>query len=521
MAVPVYERQEQLRALPGVRMNAPRADAYGGDVANALTRMTERGLQMAEEIEDTRTLEAFNAFKRDVSQYHNDPNKGVLNRLGKETIGLYKESELWMDNKAEEYVRKMKSHRMVQNFRKLAGQTILSQGEQNSLYEAKQIRAYRQAEAEAGIQSALDDAVKNWQDDAIFNESLETARQFYELQSRGLGLEARKAGLLELESRFAAGRLSAMIQADPLAAEAWYKEHKEEFTGAARVKAEEVLEKETKAVKLEIVRDDLIKRHGMNYATARKEVMEKYQGDEERQVWSLYEAFYSDQKRIRDEAEQSAEDNFLKKLQGFGSEAEAMDYLLKNANSMNRWREGKSVINGRRETEEGALLEFYDDLEEGKFNQMTTSQLRAKIGKRFSKDDFDNDVLFAFKEWKSEAAANERDIKKAIGNDLKKEREKVVKKYGVNAATAVEREYRQYVRKNPNSSAEERRAEYRRLAGSRVLYDHPVWGVRDTVINEAEAQELERAGYYYDRDTDRWINTNDGTIVYDYSGSAR
>ncbi|MDR1649035.1 MAG: hypothetical protein LBR71_02135 [Synergistaceae bacterium] len=31
--MPVYERQKALSPLPSVRVNAPRADAYGGDVA--------------------------------------------------------------------------------------------------------------------------------------------------------------------------------------------------------------------------------------------------------------------------------------------------------------------------------------------------------------------------------------------------------------------------------------------------------------------------------------------------------
>ncbi|MDR2174951.1 MAG: hypothetical protein LBO82_03325 [Synergistaceae bacterium] len=108
LAVPVYERREQVKPLPGARLAAPRADAYGADAANAFTRLAERGLKMAEELEDAETLEMYNSFKRDVGLYHNDPDKGVLNRLGKDTIGLHSEAGTWMDNKAEEYARKTK-----------------------------------------------------------------------------------------------------------------------------------------------------------------------------------------------------------------------------------------------------------------------------------------------------------------------------------------------------------------------------------------------------------------------------
>ena len=458
MTVPVYERREQLKALPGGRMSAPGgAEAHGAGVAAAFGRLAERGMQIAEDIEDTRTLEAFNAFKRDVSQYHHDPGKGVLNRLGKETIGLYSEAETWMDKRAEEYIRKMGSPRMVQNFRKLAGQTILSQGEQNSLHEAKQIRAYRQAESEAAIQTALGEAVKNWQNDGFFNESLETARQAYELQSRGLGDEARKAGLLELESRFAAGRLGAMIQADPITAEAWYKANKEKFTGEARVRAEAVLEKETKAYKLEIVRDDLIKRHGMNYAAARKEILEKYKGEEEQRALALYEGWYSDQKRIRDEAKQRADYNFFNKLQSFGSEAEAMDYLLKNANSMNRWREGKSFINwifnGRRVTEDGALLKFESSLEKGKFDKLTPDQAKARLAPYFSQDDWKEIVEPALKERRSETKTHKQIVNTVIGNEISKLRQSNQDIFDADEATNIEREYKNLWKENPNMSA--------------------------------------------------------------------
>jgi hypothetical protein len=167
-----------------------------------------------------------------------------------------------MDNRAEEYVRKMKSPRMVQNFRRMAGQAILSQGGHNSRHEAQQIRAFRQAEADAAIKTALDDAAANWQSDAAYDEALDTAMAALELKTRGFGDAARKAAVAELDSGFAAARLSAMVQADPMAAEAWYKEHKGSFTAAARAKAEEVLERETRAFKVQAAVDDLTRKFG-------------------------------------------------------------------------------------------------------------------------------------------------------------------------------------------------------------------------------------------------------------------
>jgi hypothetical protein len=516
LAVPVYERQRDVRALPGARLAAPRADAYGAEAASAFTRLAERGLKMAEDLEDAETLERYNAFKRDVSRYHNDPEKGALNRVGKDTIGLYSEAETWMENMAEEYARKMRSPRMVQNFRRMAGQTILSQGEKNSLHEAKQIRAYREAEADATIQSALEDAAADWQSDAAFDQAFDTALSALELKTRGLGGEARKAALGELESRFATGRLSAMIQNDPMAAEAWYKEHKDRFTAAAREKAEKVLESETRAYKLEIARDGLIERHGMNYEAARKEILEKYQGDEERQVMSLYEAYYADERRIRTEAEKRSEENFFQKLQSFGSETEAMDYLLKNTRSMNGWQRGKSFVNwlfnGRKTTEEGALDRILTEIGEGKYHSMTAGQFKAKIGPKFSKEDFSEIVLPAFTETAAEFKTNIAVANATIRDDIGKIREKLGNDNRL--IESVERRYRAEVDAHPEWGAEERLACYQKIAGMRILRDG--WlGFGKVTIREAEARERETRGYYYDPYTNRWKNIETGTILED------
>jgi hypothetical protein len=188
LAVPVYRRQASFNALPNARVSAPGGpEAYGAGVAGEFSQLAERSRRLAEELEDVETLEMVNAFKRDVSAYHNDPEKGVLNRVGKDAIGLHEESTVWMENAAEEYAGKAKTPRMAANFRRMAGQAITGQGEQNSRYEGKQIREYREAEADATIATALDEATKNWQDDKAFDAAIETAGMAYLVKTQGQG----------------------------------------------------------------------------------------------------------------------------------------------------------------------------------------------------------------------------------------------------------------------------------------------------------------------------------------------
>jgi hypothetical protein len=502
-----------VRALPGVRVAAPGgAEAYGAGVGKAFGNLAEAGLRMAADLEDAETLEAFNAFKRDVSAYHNDPDKGVLNRLGKETIGLYSEAETWMDNKAEEYVRKMKSPRMVQNFRRMAGQTILSQGDHNSRHEAQQIRAFRQAEADAAIKTALDDAAANWQSDAVYDEALDTAMAALELKTRGFGDEARRAAVAELDSGFAAARLSAMVQVDPMAAEAWYKEHKGSFTAAARGKAEEVLERETRAYKLENIRDDLIERYGMDYAAARKEILEKYKGEEEQRALALYEGWYGDQKRIQAEREEAARENVFRKLQTFTSAEDAMAFALKNAKSVSGYEAMRRFIkykfNPPRETKEGVLTDFMDSLENGEYDTFSPERLKIELQPNFSQEDWKEYALPALRERRAEVKSRGELANRIIADDIRKKDEKLKNNNAL--LEKVKRRYLQELKAHPEWGAEERLAYYAKLTAEETIDSS--WNplrrsfiFRNPVsVRGIEKMERDEAGETYNKETGEW-----------------
>ncbi|GHV46820.1 hypothetical protein FACS1894204_09210 [Synergistales bacterium] len=290
MKIPVYERQEQIAPLPGVRVNAHGGEAaYGGDVARGLGNFAQAGLRLAADLDDAKTLEAFNNFKKEVSVYHNDPNKGVLNRLGKETEGLYASADEWMSAKADEYLKKMPNSRVARAFQKMAGGVITSQGEHNSRYEAKQIQAYRSAEADATIEGALGDAAENFADEAAVAQAKEVATLALEVKTRGFGDEARKLALADLDDRIGAARLGRMIEADPLSAEAWFNENKGSFSAPTRAKAETVLKQKTELFKTQMRVDELIKafppqreREALQYIRSR------FSGEEEERIASAY-----------------------------------------------------------------------------------------------------------------------------------------------------------------------------------------------------------------------------------------
>jgi hypothetical protein len=285
---------------------------------------------MALDIEDAQTQEALNNFRRDVSLYHNDPAAGVLRKQGKEALGLYREAEGWMNKKTQEYLGKMKSPRMKESFQKMAEGAILTQGEHNSQFEAAEAKKYREAEAGAAIEMALSDAARNWNDEKAAEEARRRAEMALELKLRGLGMEAWKNGLLELHSAFARTRLAGMLRDSPMKAEEWYRENKKDFTGRDQAEAEKLLETETRAYKLEAARDGLISRHGMNQAAALKEISEKYEGDKEKEVRALYNAWRSDQERIREENERKRFDSLRDAVADSKSAADAQKIIFRS-----------------------------------------------------------------------------------------------------------------------------------------------------------------------------------------------
>jgi hypothetical protein len=304
MAIPMYERQGRLAALPDGRVQAPGGpDAYGAGAGKALGTFAAALRAKVDDFEDAQVMEALNAFERDMSSYRLDPDKGIYAaRRGKAAPGVADDADAASDNLMFKYEKTLGSPRAAAVFRQQAARIRGRYYGADQKWEFEQVEAYKTNEANAGIKLSLDGAAADWNDPAAVETRLESGRMAVELLTRGMGDERRKLAFAEYESSAAMIQLTARIEDDPLAAEAWYNERKDLFTGIDAAKAEKTLAEKTKQYKLEASRDDLIKRYGMNYAGARKEILEKYQGDEEIQILQGYEAWYGDQKRIRDEA---------------------------------------------------------------------------------------------------------------------------------------------------------------------------------------------------------------------------
>jgi flagellum-specific peptidoglycan hydrolase FlgJ len=348
MPVPVYERQQSINPLPGARVQATGdANAYGASVGNAITNLAEGSMKLLNDYEDAQTLESYNNFRRDVNLYHHAPEKGVLNRQGKDTMGLFKDADLWMQNKAEEYAKKMKSPRMAANFRDMAGKTILSQGQSNAVYEGQQFRKYQESEAQSAIQLSIDDAIANWQDESAYLSARETALKALGTLSRGMGEEFWKSSVAEIDSKITIGRVAAMLEQDPIGARQWFSEHKNLILGSERTKVESAITNEIDRRNRQAESDEraaLSEREREEQEAVTTRVWNEHYMDEQAaldaiyddpdlsfqqkyKIVQLYQSRLNDQRRVNDREEKEWFDATRNQIANAGSLEKAMQAI--------------------------------------------------------------------------------------------------------------------------------------------------------------------------------------------------
>lgn len=253
MVIRITERQQSADPIPGAKVqNSADANAFGAPVFRATENLGEVLKRKAADLEDADTLEAMNRFRQDVERHHNDPDKGLYNtRLGRDAEGLYADADKWMDNKAFEYAGKLRSTRASENFLKMAKQHWTHQNMANSRFEANQVRAYRDAEAKAAIDLGMNDIALNYADDAAVADAEARMTMALELQTRGLGDDAKKLALQNMQSGIALTRFGKMLEADPEQAGAWLEANKDSMNADARSKAQNALTRTMEKVEAE------------------------------------------------------------------------------------------------------------------------------------------------------------------------------------------------------------------------------------------------------------------------------
>ena len=304
MRVPVYERREEIAPLqaPQVSPLAPAGD-YGATAASVVKSIADRAIQLQNDAEDARTLELFSKFQNDSLAYHEDPDKGIYNtRLGYMAQNVYSDADKWLREQGEKYVKELKSNRAKKNFRDMARRYITQRGEQNSRFEASQMKKYREGQADAAYQNGLEDIAKNPYDDEAVNVAREQMMNALELKLRYSSPEEQKNALAKFDDDVAMTRFTAMLQDDPQRADKWYQKNKQSFSAQSRQQAENALE----TYRVQSIVDELITK----FPQEREQeglawIREHYSGAKEEKIASAFKTRISEQ-TIRSDIEDRA-----------------------------------------------------------------------------------------------------------------------------------------------------------------------------------------------------------------------
>jgi soluble lytic murein transglycosylase-like protein len=240
MAIPIYERQLGASPLPGARAQSfVSSESIGPDIA----RLGAAVQAKVDEFEDARTLEALNAFRRELDDYHLNPEKGLYaSRQGRNSFGAADAADAFIDGRIWEHSKGLPSKRAASNFARLAGQERENRRAVNMKWEFAQLEAYKTAEANAAIANGMDAIARNYSDEEFVQAQTAEMEQAQELKLRNAGPEEWKAGQAALTSGIAMTRFLAWMDADPGGADAWLKKNRGLFTAEDAAKAEALTE---------------------------------------------------------------------------------------------------------------------------------------------------------------------------------------------------------------------------------------------------------------------------------------
>lgn len=304
MRVPVYERREEIAPLQAPQLSPlmPAGD-HGATAAGVVKAIADRAILLQNDAEDARTLELFNKFQNDSLAYHEDPDKGIYNtRLGYMAQGVYSDADKWLREQGEKYVKGLKSNRAKKNFRDMARRYITQQGEQNSRFEASQMKTYREGQADATYQKGLEDIARNPYDDEAVKDIQQRMLAALELKHRYSSPEEWERALAVFYDDVAVARFNAMLQDDPQRADKWYQENKQFFSAQSRQQAENALE----IYRVQIIVDELITK----FPQEREQeglawIREHYSGAKEEKIASAFKTRITEQ-TIRSDVEDRA-----------------------------------------------------------------------------------------------------------------------------------------------------------------------------------------------------------------------
>lgn len=278
---------------------------------------------------EAKTLAAYNDYVSRSSQLLYDPNAGLMHAKGAGAEGLsgraYQAHKELKDEILKELPagqRKLFMERTASYDRGIGSACMKLEGEQMSLY--------KQNEAERTLKTIYTAAALN--PDAFSMEAQEDAFRDITIARYGdQGAEANLKNSTLVRSEFFIGMISQVAQKDPLQAEGLVKEYAPYIEPADAEKLKLAVEKAVLPVKAQSFAEEMLKKHGIDGASAAvAETRKAFKGKNENAYLGYVNSLFADAKQEREARREAVKEGFYGVYNRKGSFSAARDFINRN-----------------------------------------------------------------------------------------------------------------------------------------------------------------------------------------------
>lgn len=243
----------QQKAAPTVyqQANAPAA-AFGAAQAQALQQagdamdrtgnlLFKRGLEMKEEEDAATTMNAYSRASEAMRSKLYDPEKGLYSKRGAASFNAIDEAQGAFKSTYEETVATLENPAQRTAFDKLWTRRRDSEMESVSRHVLGERQKYIDESSGALVNTAVNDAVSNRNNPQAVANSIGIARTAILANAKGQSPDVIELKLKAAESSVHKGIISALVDEDPIKAEAYYKANKGSILAEDQDAAERIL----------------------------------------------------------------------------------------------------------------------------------------------------------------------------------------------------------------------------------------------------------------------------------------
>ena len=336
MRVPVYERglsPEVSRpvALPegaagGFEAKAmQQAGRMLGDIADEGVRIA---LDMRQKADDAAVLEVANSWDERTTKYLNDPDTGLFNRKGKGAKGMSGEATEWFGKLESDLMKGLENENQRSLFSKYILRNRSSKVDSIARHERTEFQNYRVDVTNQAVTNAVNTIAANYADDEIFEAQLDTAENALLTLLSDQGEEVVAAKVKALHSAAHEARLAQWLEADPKAAEQYFKTHKDSIDGTNHAKWAKAIDAQVAVIWTQEEADTLVRKFGSE-TSALRYIRQHYEGDRENSLVTAVKTRYNERDAARAEVTRVRNERIADVVEGAASATELDATLAK------------------------------------------------------------------------------------------------------------------------------------------------------------------------------------------------